>query len=148
MSDDGLVPVFVTTGIRTSGGSGPGVVHVPPDEAGRIVADHHGVPGTVAPRGYALVYIADRRRDSVLTIELRLAAELQRPDVQLDELYHGLSQAMSEHFHIVHCANGVQRASELTLETLRALQIEHCLACGARPEDHQESGHNLWMRWL
>ena len=50
--DGGLVPVFLTVAIRTSGGSGPGVVRVPPDEASRIINDHHGVPGTVAPRGF------------------------------------------------------------------------------------------------
>lgn len=54
MSDDpDLVPVFVTTGIRTSGGAGPGVVRVPRDEAARIVAGRHGVPGERPPRGYA-----------------------------------------------------------------------------------------------
>jgi hypothetical protein len=48
-----LVPVFLTVAVRTSGGSGPGVVRVPPAEAGRLVADHHGVPGEVPPRGYS-----------------------------------------------------------------------------------------------
>ena len=53
MSDDqDLVPVFVTTGIRTSGGPGPGVVRVPRDEAARIVASRHGVAGERAPRGF------------------------------------------------------------------------------------------------
>jgi hypothetical protein len=48
-----LVPVFVTVGIRVSTGERtPGVVHVPPGEAGRIVADRHGVHGERAPRGY------------------------------------------------------------------------------------------------
>ena len=53
MSDDpDLVPVFVTTGIRTSGGAGPGVVRVPRDEAARIVASRHGIAGEQAPRGF------------------------------------------------------------------------------------------------
>jgi hypothetical protein len=47
-----LVPVFLTTGIRTSAGPGPGVRRVPPDEAGRIVADRLGVMGETAPAGY------------------------------------------------------------------------------------------------
>lgn len=47
-----LVPVFVTTGIRTSGGPGPGVVRVPRDEAARIVAARHGVSGEQPPRGF------------------------------------------------------------------------------------------------
>lgn len=47
-----LVPVFLTVGIRTSGGPGPGVVRVPRDEAARIVAARHGVSGERAPRGY------------------------------------------------------------------------------------------------
>jgi hypothetical protein len=47
-----LVSVFVTTGIRTSGGAGPGVVRVPRDEAARIVAARHGVAGERPPRGY------------------------------------------------------------------------------------------------
>ncbi len=46
------VAVFVTTGIRTSGGNGPGVVHVPPAEAARLVADRRAVYGDRPPRGY------------------------------------------------------------------------------------------------
>lgn len=37
-----LVRVLVTNGHSTSGGPGPGVVEVPPDEAGRIAANRHG----------------------------------------------------------------------------------------------------------
>jgi hypothetical protein len=48
----GLVPVYLTVAIRTSGGNGPGVVRVPPDEAARIVAGRHGVHGERPPRGY------------------------------------------------------------------------------------------------
>ena len=47
-----LVPVFVTTGIRTSAGPGPGVRRVPPDEARALVADRRAVYGEQAPRGY------------------------------------------------------------------------------------------------
>lgn len=50
--DGQLVTVFVTTGIRTSGGSGPGVVRVPPAEAAALVADRRAVYGEQAPRGY------------------------------------------------------------------------------------------------
>jgi hypothetical protein len=50
--DGGLVPVYLTVAVRTSGGNGPGVVRVPPDEAGRICADRHGVMGECPPRGY------------------------------------------------------------------------------------------------
>jgi len=96
----------------------------------------------------ALVYLLDPGRDKVLTLELTLAAKLQAPDVQLDELCSGISQAMSEHVHLVHGANGVQRASELTLDALCALRVEHCLVRGARPEDHRESGHTFWLRRL
>jgi hypothetical protein len=47
-----LVPVFLTVGVRTSGGAGPGVVRVPRDEAARIVAGRHGVAGEEPPRGF------------------------------------------------------------------------------------------------
>jgi hypothetical protein len=47
-----LVPVFLTVGVRTSGGNGPGVVRVPRDEAARIVAARHGVSGERPPRGF------------------------------------------------------------------------------------------------
>jgi hypothetical protein len=52
MSGDGLVTLFLTVAVRTSAGSGPGVVRVPPDEAGRIIAARHGVYGDQPPRGY------------------------------------------------------------------------------------------------
>ena len=48
-----LVPVFVTTGVRTSAGPGPGVLHVPQAEANALCARKHAVPGTEPPRGYA-----------------------------------------------------------------------------------------------
>ena len=47
-----LVPVFLTVGVRTSAGAGPGVVRGPRDEAGRIIAARHGVLGEEAPRGF------------------------------------------------------------------------------------------------
>ena len=46
------VAVFVTTGIRTSGGNGPGVVRVPPAEAAALVADRRAVYDEVPPRGF------------------------------------------------------------------------------------------------
>jgi hypothetical protein len=48
----GLVPVYLTVAVRTSGGAGPGVVRVPPDEAARIVGRRHGIPGEQPPRGF------------------------------------------------------------------------------------------------
>ena len=47
-----LMAVLVTTGIRTSGSAGPGVVRVPRDEAARNIASRHGVAGERPPRGY------------------------------------------------------------------------------------------------
>jgi hypothetical protein len=47
-----FVPVYLTVGVRTSGGTGPGVVHVPREEAARIVASRHGIAGDRAPRGF------------------------------------------------------------------------------------------------
>jgi len=46
------VPIYLTVAIRTSGGAGPGVAWVPPEEAGRIITDRHGVPGEEPPRGF------------------------------------------------------------------------------------------------
>jgi len=46
------VAVFVTTGIMTSAGPGPGVRRVPPDEAGALVADRRAVHGDQPPRGF------------------------------------------------------------------------------------------------
>jgi hypothetical protein len=48
------VPVFLTNGVRTSGGSGPGVVRVPPAEAGRLVKARLAVHGEAPPRGWNL----------------------------------------------------------------------------------------------
>ena len=47
-----LVAVFVTTGIRTSGGNGPGVLRVPPAEAAALVADRRAIYGDRPPRGF------------------------------------------------------------------------------------------------
>lgn len=49
--DDGLVPVYVTVAVQTSGGTGPGIVRVPPDEAGRLVSARIAIHGERAPRG-------------------------------------------------------------------------------------------------
>jgi hypothetical protein len=51
-AQDGLVAVFVTTGIRTSAGPGPGVRRVPPAEAQAIVGSRRGVYGDRPPRGF------------------------------------------------------------------------------------------------
>lgn len=48
-----LVDVFLTVGVATSGGPGPGVVRVPRDEANRIIGMKLGVPGTRPPRNYS-----------------------------------------------------------------------------------------------
>jgi hypothetical protein len=45
-----LVPVHLANATRTSGGTGPGVVEVPRDEAGRLVADRLAIYGERAPR--------------------------------------------------------------------------------------------------
>jgi hypothetical protein len=41
-SDKGKVRVLLGNSHQTSGGTGPGVVEVPADEAARIVANRHG----------------------------------------------------------------------------------------------------------
>jgi hypothetical protein len=52
MTEPELVTVFLTTGIRTSAGPGPGVKQLPPAEAAALVADRRAVYGEQAPRGY------------------------------------------------------------------------------------------------
>lgn len=47
-----LVPVFVTVGIRTSAGAGPGPRLLPPQEAARLVNERHAVYGDRPPAGY------------------------------------------------------------------------------------------------
>ncbi len=53
MSGPGLVPVFLTVGVRSSGGNGPGVVWVPPGEAAALVARKHGIFGERPPSGFS-----------------------------------------------------------------------------------------------
>src|SRR5690348_5334001 len=48
-----LVPVFVTNGVRTSDGPGPGVKRVPPAEASALLADRVAVPGDKPPRNWS-----------------------------------------------------------------------------------------------
>jgi len=48
------VPVFVTNGVRTSDGPGPGVKHVPPAEAGALIAARVAVHGDRPPQGWNL----------------------------------------------------------------------------------------------
>ena len=45
------VPVFVTVAVCTSAGPGPGVRHLPPAEAGRLVSQKLAVHGDQPPRG-------------------------------------------------------------------------------------------------
>jgi hypothetical protein len=46
------VPVFVMNGTRTSDGPGPCVKHLPPAEAGALVAAHLAVYGSKPPQGW------------------------------------------------------------------------------------------------
>jgi hypothetical protein len=46
------VPVFVINGTRTSDGPGPGVRHLPPAEAGALVAARVAVHGEKPPQGW------------------------------------------------------------------------------------------------
>jgi hypothetical protein len=46
------VPVFVLNGTRTSDGPGPGVKHLPPAEAGALVAARIAVHGDKPPAGW------------------------------------------------------------------------------------------------
>jgi hypothetical protein len=50
--DPGLVQVFLLNGTGTSGGNGPGVVSVPPDEAAALVRERIAVYGSTPPSGY------------------------------------------------------------------------------------------------
>lgn len=52
--DAGLVPVFLTSAVRTSAGSTHGVKMVPPAEAARLVAARVAVHGDRPPRGWTL----------------------------------------------------------------------------------------------
>jgi hypothetical protein len=52
MTEPELTEVFLTVGVATSGGPGPGVVRVPRDEANRIIAMRLGVPGTHPPKNF------------------------------------------------------------------------------------------------
>jgi hypothetical protein len=46
------VPVFVINGTRTSDGPGPGLKHLPPAEAGALVAARLAVHGEKPPQGW------------------------------------------------------------------------------------------------
>jgi hypothetical protein len=48
-----LVPVFVIVGVRTTGGPGPGVKHLPRAEAGRLVSARIAVHGTSPPPNWS-----------------------------------------------------------------------------------------------
>ena len=47
-----LADVFLTVGVRTSQGPGPGHKRLPAREAGLLVARKHAVAGTEPPRSY------------------------------------------------------------------------------------------------
>jgi hypothetical protein len=47
------VPVFVLNGTRTRDGPGPGLKHLPPEEAGALVAARVAVHGDKPPPGWA-----------------------------------------------------------------------------------------------
>ncbi len=47
------ITIFATVAVRTSQGSGPGVLELPRDEAARMVADRHAVYGSQPPRGFS-----------------------------------------------------------------------------------------------
>lgn len=48
-----LIPVFVTVGVRTSQGAGPGLRYLPRSEAAAIIGARHGIAGTRPPAGFA-----------------------------------------------------------------------------------------------
>jgi hypothetical protein len=50
--DATLVPVYLTTGVRTSGGNGPGEVQVPPDEGAWLIGEGLAIAGQHPPTGY------------------------------------------------------------------------------------------------
>jgi hypothetical protein len=47
-----VVPVYLTVGVKTTGGAGPGVVRVPRDEAAVLIRQRYGVAGERALRGF------------------------------------------------------------------------------------------------
>jgi hypothetical protein len=49
---DGLVEVYLGNATVTSGGTGPGTVRVPPDEAGRLVKDRLAIYGGNRPQDW------------------------------------------------------------------------------------------------
>jgi len=95
----------------------------------------------------ALVYILEPGGE-VVALHVSLAAELQRPDVQPDRLWRGISQALAGHYHVVRYPHmDAQREAELLLgEGVLARQAQHW---DAPLEDYPEGGF-VWMRvkWL
>jgi hypothetical protein len=47
-----MTVVFVTNAVRTSAGSGPGPLDLPPEEAAALVRDRHAVYGSEPPEYY------------------------------------------------------------------------------------------------
>jgi hypothetical protein len=50
--DQQLAWVYLTNGTATSGGSGPGPVQVPPDEAAWLIGESLSIAGQHPPVGY------------------------------------------------------------------------------------------------
>jgi hypothetical protein len=103
-----------------------------------------------------LFYVSDPE-GGVVALRLSLAAEFHRADVPGDQVWRGISRALSEHCHIVHRGNfRSQFAAELELEwafrelrcddpVLRQLQR---MDCGRWPEDLPEGSSLVWLQWL
>jgi hypothetical protein len=92
-----------------------------------------------------------------VALRLSLAAELHRPDVPGDQLWRGISRALSERCHIVQ--RGILRsqfAAELELEwAFRKLRCDEPVLkqlqrmdCCRWPEDLQEGSSWVWLQWL
>jgi hypothetical protein len=97
-----------------------------------------------------LVYVR-HPTGGLVTLQLRLVAELKRTTVGSDQFWHGISKALSEHYHVVHCANSSsERAAEQVLKDDVFLgYVQRCAGCDAPPEGyHQEDAFSkLWMWW-
>jgi len=104
----------------------------------------------------ALFYVSDPE-GGVVALRLSLAAELHRADVPGDQLWRGISRALSERCHIVHRGDlRSQFAAELELEwAFRELRCDdpvlkqlQRMDCGRWPEDFQKECSWVWLQWL
>jgi hypothetical protein len=113
-----------------------------------------GLPGRFAARRakrlvHALVFISNPGDQAITTEEVWLTAALQRADVQPDRLRRGIFQAMAKHHHVLHCANHpVRRESDLPEGSVLVPRADHCVDGDAPPQDQQEDGVRVWVRWL